>query len=850
MNLYYLINIFKMFGEYKLISEYKLILNELVIPDISNIVIHYLKMFRYVEKFDDMFINECVKTGTYRYYNSDKLTLIHYMIKNSYWSRMVKIFKNRNSNAKAAHFQNRDKDNNTELYLMCYYGKYRMIKTLKELDAKYFQNKCKDNRTELSILCRYGKLDVIKKIYKLNAIHFQNKGQYGQTELALLIVNRHYDIVSTIEGLNASHYQNKDSFGSTELYKLCENGHTHIINNIKGLNALHFQNKNLSGRTELSVLCKNYHYTFIESLYNNHEEKFRLKACHFNNNNNNNYGYTELQLLDNNMNIIKFLVDNLKIDFVDFIVERCRLRIKGPLLLYVVKTLKIDKPYLTLHKHVLPILCEYHIEAVEYLLDNTDIKFEDFLYNDLHGHNSIYHICHDKNISVDIFRKIRGLTKKGVVDNIIGLFTHGARNKKKISDIMLYLIDKFNLTIKDFCDDKYNRLIHYFCKYNFLDVMKKLDGLTPNNFQNKNNYDDTELHILCEKNNWEMIRIIIEKFPDGNGFIPKHFQNKNSCCDTELHIICESNNWEMIRLIIEKFPDGNGFIPKHFQNKNSYGDTELYKLCYTNDLFGIKQQHKLNQINIGKILKCISENFPNETYWDIDQFIYKGIIKYLCNPTMESTLKLIEKYCGEEFYWYPKHFNTNTDILCYYKMSNFITYITNNFIKYNPNKNEPAWELEWIISTETESRRSVLEYLCMDNMGDIIRLITEQFPENVYWKPKHFANNIKEGSGLYHLINNKMVSTFKLITEHFPENVYWEPKHFINKNGRDVSNYSIYALCINRMEDIIKYITNKFDESENWEISINKWKNSKYGNYNNDRKYKLILHYLKQIGTI
>ena len=878
MNLYYLINIFEMF------NRHKAILDELVIPDISNIVVYYLKMFSCVEKFNYKFIGECIQTGKFQYYNSDKLTLIHYMIKYSYWGSMAEIFKNHNGEIKAEHFQNRDKYNNTELYLMCYYEKYEMIKKFKGLDAKYFQNKCR----------------------------------YGKTELALLIEEKYYDIILSIKGLNASHFQNKDHSGNTELSLLCKNKEYNIINNIEGLNALHFQNKNNSGNTELSIICENKGYALIKSLYNNHDEKFRLKACHFINNVDN---YTELQLLGNNIYIIKFLVDNLKIKFTDFITKRGYLSIKDETLVYVIKTLKMDKDYLILHRHILPLICGYNMGAIGYLLDNTDIKFEDFLYNDLFGHDAIYNLFYNRNLSVNILQKIRGLPKKCFIDNIKIICNEYNRYKKNISDIVIYFIDKFNLTAKDFCKNKETNLIRYFCRHNFLVVMQKLEGLIPDYFQNI----------------------------DGK--------------DTELYILCANNNWEMIQIIVEKFPNENGFLPKHFKNRNSGGNTELYKLFHPSNRDYNSCIHKPNKIGTVKIIKCISENFPNGTYWDVKQFLYKGSIAYLCQPNMEDTLKLIEKYCGKEFHWYPKHFNIKDNIhwrcdtivatLCENKMSNFIKYITNNFIKYNTNKNKSAWKLEWVENTmalkhlcqnnmgddikliimncpkninlypeylteiyylainnmgntfklftdyfpkgvywkpehfidDTYNRHSIaamcknnmvntirditnqfpkgvywkpehfiknayskhsITVMCENNMVDTIRIITNQFPEGVYWKPEHFGYDHYCEPGTYNLIKNKQIQTLKSITEQFPEGVYWKPEHFMNGGGYNITKCSIYLLCINKMENTIKYITKNFDESTSWKTSLNEWKKVQYFNHY-DQQYKLILQYLKQI---
>ena len=844
-------------------NKHRLVLNELVIPDIANIVVHYLKMFSRVANFDDRFIDKCVETGSFRYCNSDNLSLIHFMIEKSYWERIATLFRNYNGKIKAEHLQNRDKYNNTELYLMCHHKKYRMVKRLKELDAKYFQNKCRYGKTELAKLCEDNKFSVIKKIYKLNANHFQNKDDRGQTELAILCEKKHYDILCEIEGLTALHFQNKDNYGKTELY----------------------------------ILCEQKEYDFIKSLYTDVEKESRLKAHHFNNIYIDHANYsTELHKLCDNVDIIKFLVDNLKMNFTDFINRRGRLYFNNDdLLLYIIKTLEINKSYVTLNKQVLPLICCHNTKVITYLLDNTDITFEDFLYtskheyNNLYEHNALYHLLTNTGMRVDILRKIRGLPKKYFIDNITVLCLPYGKYNKNMSDIMVYIIDKFNITIKDFCDNKKHTLLHYFCGNNYLDVMRKLEGLTLKDFQHIDGYDNTVLYTLCKNASYEMIKIIVEKFPNGNGFMPKHFNNINSNKITELGILFYTNN---------KY---NEIQPKS---------------------------------SINKIFKIISENFPDGTYWNANQFLGKYILGRLCDLNMESTFLLIEKYCGKEFHWYPEHFGVvNNDSwiggtlinkLCYNRMGNFIKHITNNFIKYNTNKNKSAWELEWLVKRK-ENDSSALGYLCKNNMGNIIMLIvtnfpinvnlevkhfiyksykqnilylasnnmrdtinfiterfpknmywkpehlieskydgsaisemckynmvdiimriTDRFPKGVYWKPEHFANNVSYGSGLYHLIKNKQIQTLKSITDQFPKNVHWEPKHFINDREHDMLKRSIYVLCANKMEGTIKYITKNFDGSTNWAIPLHKWGRSNLMIFGS-REYNTIIQYLRRI---
>lgn len=67
------------------------ILNEYLIPDISNIVIKFIDSN--ILEFTDEFVNNCVLEGNYLYH-TENLTLLHYRIYNKRYKIICSMLKN------------------------------------------------------------------------------------------------------------------------------------------------------------------------------------------------------------------------------------------------------------------------------------------------------------------------------------------------------------------------------------------------------------------------------------------------------------------------------------------------------------------------------------------------------------------------------------------------------------------------------------------------------------------------------------------------------------------------------------------------------------------------------------
>ena len=224
-------------------SDHKQELNKFCIPDITNIIIGYT--YGYIEKFDEVFIENCIDNSEYLYYNKNKVTLVHYL-----------FGKKRYDNIKI------------------------LLKNSKYLRAEHFQNKNNIGETELSRLCLYEMHDTIIQIDGPKAEHFQNKDNKERTELHWLCLNKMHDTIIQIDGLKAEHFQNKNIYGHTELYWLCKNEMHDTIIQIYGLKAKHFQNKDGYGRTELYWLCKNNMHITIKLIGHNFVDGFwELEHC-------------------------------------------------------------------------------------------------------------------------------------------------------------------------------------------------------------------------------------------------------------------------------------------------------------------------------------------------------------------------------------------------------------------------------------------------------------------------------------------------------------------------------------------------------------------------------------------
>ena len=200
--------------------NYKDVLDTLIIPDLSNIIISYTS--HCIDIFDEKFISKCIKTGHYLYYNKDETTLIHYLFEKKRYEDIKILLKNSNY-LRAKHFQNKDKDGKTELSWLCGLKMHSTIDLVEDWKPEHFQNKDKDGNTELSLLCHNGTHETIDLVKDWKPEHFQNKDRYGNTELSWLCWNKMHSTITLINDWKPEHFQNKDKGGRTELYWLCLN---------------------------------------------------------------------------------------------------------------------------------------------------------------------------------------------------------------------------------------------------------------------------------------------------------------------------------------------------------------------------------------------------------------------------------------------------------------------------------------------------------------------------------------------------------------------------------------------------------------------------------------------------
>ena len=195
----------------------------------------------------------------------------------------------------------------------------------------------------------------------------------------------------------------------------------------------------------------------------------------------------------------------------------------------------------------------------------------------------------------------------------------------------------------------------------------------PEHFQNKGEDSRTELYWLCYNKMHETIALITSNFVDGSNedkvfdnvqstfWKPEHFQNKNIFDNTELHWLCKYKMHSTIALVTSNFVDGDCWKPEHFQNKNIYGRTELYWLCHR---------------GMHKTIDLTSRNFGDGEHWKLKHFLNKNIygrteLYWLCYKEIHVTITLITSNFIDGDCWKPEHCNSNIERR-YMKKYNFI----------------------------------------------------------------------------------------------------------------------------------------------------------------------------------
>ena len=617
--------------------NYKGVLNEYVIPDLSNIIIGYIS--HYVEMFDNKFISECIKTGHYLYYNKNNTTLLHYLFQKERLYYIKDLLKNSNY-LRAKHFQNKNEDGETELYLLCYHRMHTTIALItssfrdgtnknKVFDnaprafwkPEHFQNKDKDGITELYWLCQ-NKMHSTIALVASNFVgganedkvfdnvkstfwkpeHFQNKNTNNTTELYLLCYYKMHSTIDLVKHWKPKHFQNKNKNGETELYWLCQNEmHTTIAlvasNFVGGANEdkvfdnvkstfwkpEHFQNKNTNNTTELYLLCYYKMHSTIDLVKH-------WKPKHFQNKNKN--GETELYLLCQNK----------------------------------------------MHSTIALVTSNFVGGAEDKVFDNMQSTFwkpEHFQNKDRGGITELYWLCQKKmhsTIALVTSNFVGGAENK-VFDNMQSTFwkPEHFQNKNINNTTELYWLcyNKMHTTI-DLVTSSF---------VNGSNEDKVFDNVQstfwkPEHFQNKNICGRTELYLLCIYKMHSTIALITSNFVNGDNknkvfgnvqstfWKPEHFQNKDINNTTELYWLCYNRMHATIALVTSSFVDGDRWKPEHFQNKDIAGGTELYQLCY-------KKMHLTIALVIGNFVDSANEDkvFDNApcTFWKLEH----------CNSYME-----------------------------------------------------------------------------------------------------------------------------------------------------------------------------------------------------------------------
>lgn len=161
------------------------ILNNVFIPDITNIIISYIDYP--MKEFTKDFLNKCIKNGDYLFYTKQYSLLNHIISKNVLL--LDNIFKNNTFiTVRIEHFNNISQHGITELFFLCdniHNAWNPILKLIANYDMKYFQ-KYFDDKTCLHLLCGNCNYDIICLIPNLKKKYFQNKDYYYSTELDIL----------------------------------------------------------------------------------------------------------------------------------------------------------------------------------------------------------------------------------------------------------------------------------------------------------------------------------------------------------------------------------------------------------------------------------------------------------------------------------------------------------------------------------------------------------------------------------------------------------------------------------------------------------------------------------------
>ncbi|MFO1130143.1 MAG: ankyrin repeat domain-containing protein [Rickettsiales bacterium] len=170
-------------------------------------------------------------------------------------------------------------------------------------------------------------------------------------------------------------------------------------------------------------------------------------------------------------------------------------------------------------------------------------------------------------------------------------------------DTLEKLINNTDLESKDDLfdlKDKYgNNILHIIAKHNNLEVLKKLINNYPNiDFNAQNCFGNTAFHIAAEHNNLKLLKYLID-----NKKIDPNIPNDNG--DTVLHIIAKNNHLTALKKLINNYPDIN------FNTKNKVGNTLLHIAIENNSSEMFEKLISYSYDEDGKIDINLKDNFGN-----------------------------------------------------------------------------------------------------------------------------------------------------------------------------------------------------------------------------------------------
>lgn len=390
----------------------KSLLDKYFISDIANVIDEYV--YSEVKEFDNELLEYCLLSGDYLYKTKD-YTLVHYLFQNKRYG-YVSVMLNNSKYIHITHFQNKNKNEDTELHLLCnvydningdiYYSNIlqRIMDSYKGKNIiKYFLNMNNNNETEITNLCSFPLIKILNQLINWDPKYILDKFKNGNNKLYELCEYGEFDIIKKFieseNGLKADHFVEEMKCGDTPLHWLTYNELINILEIIPDLSLKHIIVKTHTNCNPL--------YNFIARTGNpailfliSHKQNIPLKPMHFMERNDGDMLLAEL--LEYNLNIIEQLICDWKPK--DFLIRDGN------------------------NKYILNEICKCYnyldiFEAV------SGWKIRHFLTEDKGGYTDLYYLC--ANEYIDTLNFISNLEMK--------YFTYKYKNGKSILDILLIL---------------------------------------------------------------------------------------------------------------------------------------------------------------------------------------------------------------------------------------------------------------------------------------------------------------------------------------------------------------------------------------------------------------------------